>query len=117
MTERDKIKHAHYIFETAVNGSIGIDDLYQAIKIAIPILEWEIKYGGNREVREIVANFEIDPLLPVTDALDPLADKKLEVAGHIGYQLIQLGLVEFIDTEEVCKKKAVVEVLIPKKEK
>ena len=117
MGKIDDIKYAHHIFETAVNGSIGIDDLYQAIKIVIPILEWEINYGTSREVQEIVANFKIELPLPTSYERDPLADKKLEVAGHIGYKLIELGLIEFIDTPIADEKKAVVEVLIPKKEK
>lgn len=116
MTEIDKIKHAYYIFETAVNGEINIDDLYQAIKMIIPILEKQIMLG-HQEVKEIVGNFKVELPAGMTDELDPLADKKLEVAGHIGYQLIQLGLVEFKDTPIANEKKAVVKVLIPEKEK
>lgn len=112
------VEYARSIFERLLKReNISYNDLRQAIETAIPILDWEINYGGNREVHEIVANFEIDPLLPVTDERDPFANKKLEVAGHIGYQLIKLGLVEFIDTGEVCEKKAVVKVLVPERRK
>ena len=109
------LEHTKIVLEKSLDEGVGITELRKAIKVAISLLDWEIQYG-HREVREIVGNFKVELPLGTTDELDPFANQKMKVAGHIGYQLIELGLVEFKDTPIADEKKAVVKVLVPEKE-